>query len=85
MEQAPRARVRNQEKARVNATPGTETVLPRSRIAENKAEEPAKGLVAVRAKAKEQDRDAVGNLKLPAVVGGYIMLRLPRGGPLAAP
>lgn len=71
MEQAPRARARGQEKARVNATPGTETVLPRARMAEGKAEELAKGLAAVRARAGEQDRDAVGNLKLSAVVGGY--------------
>ena len=80
MEQAPRARVRDQETARVGATPGTETVLPRGRMAEGKAGEPAKGPVAVRVKARaaEPDREAVGNLKTTAAVGGYIMLR-PQG------
>ena len=85
MERAPRARVRNREKARANATPGTETVHPRVRIAKDKAVELAKGLAAVRAKAEEQDRVAVGNLKLTAVVGGYIMLQSQRGGSLATP
>ena len=85
MEQAPRARARIQEKARANATPETETVHPRVRIAKDKAVELAKGLAAVRAKAEERDRDAVGNLKLAAVVGGYIMLQPQRGGSLATP
>jgi hypothetical protein len=85
MEQAPRARARNREKARANATPGTKTVHPRVRIAKDKAVGLAKGLAAVRAKAEERDRDAVGNLKLAAVVGGYIMLQPQRGGPLATP
>lgn len=85
MEQAPRARARNREKARANATPGTKTVHPRVRIAKDKAVGLAKGLAAVRAKAEERDRDAVGNLKLVAVVGGYIILQPQRGGPLATP
>ena len=85
MEQAPRARARNREKARANATPGTKTVHPRVRIAKDKAVGLAKGLAAVRAKAEERDRDAVGNLKLAAVVGGYIILQPQRGGPLATP
>jgi len=85
MERAPRVRARNQKKARVNVTPGTETVHPRVRIAEDKAVELAKGLAAVRAKAEERDRGAVGNLKLTAVVGGYIMLQSQRGGSLATP
>ena len=85
MERAPRDRARNQEKARANAAPETETVHPRVRIAEGKAGEPAKGPAAVRAKAEEQDRDAVENLKLAAVVGGYIMLQSQRGGSLATP
>jgi len=85
MERAPRARDRNQEKARANATPGTKTVHPRVRIAKDKAVGPAKGRAAVRAKAEERDRDAVGNLKLAAAVGGYIMLQPQRGGPLATP
>jgi hypothetical protein len=53
-------------------------VLPRGRMAEGKAGEPAKGPVAVRARAAEPDREAVGNLKSTAAVGGYIMLR-PQG------
>ena len=47
--------------------------------AEDGAGELTKGLAAVRAKAEEQDRDAVGDLKLAAVVGGYIMPQSQRG------
>ncbi len=85
MERAPRARARNQEKARANATPGTETVHPRIRMTKGKTVELAKGMAAVRVKAEERDRDAVGNLKLTAAVGGYIMLQPQRGGSLATP
>jgi hypothetical protein len=60
-------------------------VHPRVRIAKDKAVELAKGLAAVRTKAEERDRDAIGNLKLTAVVGGYIMLQPQRGGSLATP
>ena len=74
MERAPRARAPNQEKARANAIPGTETVDPRARVAADKAGEQAKGPVAVRARAEEQDRDAVGNPEPAAAAGGYIML-----------
>jgi len=70
MERVPRARAQNREKARANATPGTETAHPRVRIAKDRAGTLAKELVAVRARAEEPDRDAVGNLKLAAVVGG---------------
>jgi len=83
MERAPRARARDQEKIRANATPGTETGHPRIRMAEGKAVELAKGPAAVR--AEERDREAVGNLKLAAAVGGYIMLQPQRGGSLATP
>lgn len=65
--------------------PGTKTGHPRVRIAEDKAVELAKGPAAVRARAKERDRDAVGNLKLAAAAGGYIMLQPQRGGALATP
>ena len=65
--------------------PGTETGHPRVRIAKDKAVELAKGPAAVRARAEERDRDAVGNLKLAAAVGGYIMLQPQRGGALATP
>jgi hypothetical protein len=54
-------------------------------MAEGKAGELAKGLVAVRARAEVRDRDAIGNLKLAAAVGGYIMLQPPKGGSLATP
>ena len=65
--------------------PGTETGHPRVRIAEDKAVELAKGPAAVRARAEERDRDAIGNLKLAAVVGGYKMLQSQRGGSPATP
>jgi hypothetical protein len=85
MERAPRARVRDQEKARANATPGTETAHPRIRIAEDEAVELAKGPDAVRVKAEKRDRDGVGNRKLAAAVGGYKMLQPQGGGSLATP
>jgi len=85
MERAPRARARDQEKIRANATPGTETGHPRVRIAEGKVVGLAKGLAAVRARAEERDRDALGNLKLAAVVGVYKMLQSQRGGSPTTP
>jgi hypothetical protein len=85
MEQAHRARARNREKARANATPGTKTVHPRVRIAKDKAVGLAKGLAAVRAKAEERDRDAVGNLKLAAVVGRLHNAAAPKGWPTCHP
>ena len=60
-------------------------MLPRVRMAEGKAVGLTKGPAAVRARAEERDRDAVGNLKLAAVVGGYKMLQSQRGGSPATP
>ena len=85
MERAPRARARNQEKARANATPGTETVHPRVKIAKGKARELAKGPAAVRVEDRERDKAVGANLKWAAVSGGYKMLQPQGGGSLATP
>jgi len=85
MERAPGARDRNREKAPANATPGTETVHPRVRIAKDKAVELAKGLAAVRAKAEERDRDAVGNLKTGRSSGRLHNAAATKGWPTCHP
>ena len=85
MERVPRVRAQNQEMARANAAPGTETADPRAGVAADKAGQLAKEPDAVRVEDKERDRNAVGNLKSAAAVGGYIMLPSPRGGTLATP
>ena len=81
MERVPRARAQNREKARANATPKTETLHPRVKVAKGKARELAKGPAAVRV----EDKAVGGNLKWAAVSGGYKMLQSLRGGPLATP
>ena len=85
MERVPRARAQNREKARANATPNTETVHPRVKVAKGKARELAKGPAAVSAKDKERDKAVGGNLRWAAVSGGYKMLQSLRGGALATP
>ena len=85
MERVPRVRAQNQKMARANAAPGKETVDPRARVAADKAGELAKEPTAVRVEDKERDRDAVGNLKPAAAVGGFIMLQPRRGGSPATP
>ena len=85
MERVPRARAQNREKARANATPKTETLHPRVKVAKGKARELAKGPAAVRVEDKERDKAVGGNLKWAAVSGGYKMLQSLRGGPLATP